>query len=355
MSSPSIFLLGATGYLGSEFLILLAEEYPTYPVNALLRNATDARKATLHGLHPNLTVTEGGLDDEAVISEAAGKADIVINMASSDHLPSVKATLNGLEKSSATRPGNPPLYIHVSGCGIISDNARGQGPVSDKIWSDIGLDLKECDQTNTHLPSDIPIVAAGTRKENPVRTIIIYPSQIYGTGRGVQRTTLWLRIFLQYAKSIGYAGTWGAGLNGQHTIHIRDMADICMFVLKKALEGTADEGAEGLYFAASDTTITYGEWARKMGDHLYEKGLIKEPGAKAMPDKVVEPLGHYGWSLLGGNMYGKADRLARMGWKPVWSDKVSLLESLPDAIDAHLEDMGWTVSEAQTADGSSSV
>jgi hypothetical protein len=62
---------------------------------------------------------------------------------------------------------------------------------------------------------------------------------------GVQRTTLWLRIFLQYAKTVGYAGTWGAGLNGQNTIHVRDMADICMFVLKKALNGTADEGAQG--------------------------------------------------------------------------------------------------------------
>lgn len=42
-------------------------------------------------------------------------------------------------------------------------------------------------------------------------------------------------------------------------------------------------------------------------------------------------------------MYVKADRLTRMGWKPVWSDKVSLLESLPDAVDAGIQDMGWTV------------
>jgi nucleoside-diphosphate-sugar epimerase len=165
MSVPSIFLLGATGYLGSEFLILLAEEYPCYPVNALLRNATDARRAALHSIHPNLTVTEGHLDDAAVIEKAVGTADIVINIASSDHWPSVKgelqsrgcdlrqsnswshanllATLDGLEKSSAKRPGRPPLYIHVSGCGIISDNARGQGPVTGKFWSDVGLDLKK--------------------------------------------------------------------------------------------------------------------------------------------------------------------------------------------------------------------
>ena len=53
------------------------------------------------------------------------------------------ATLDGLEKSSSRRPGNPPLYIHVSGCGIVSDNARGEGPVNDKVWSDIGLDLSK--------------------------------------------------------------------------------------------------------------------------------------------------------------------------------------------------------------------
>ena len=95
-----------------------------------------------------------------------------------------------------------------------------------------------------------------------MRTIIIYPCQIYGVGRGksmhrrteggrltlglgVQKTTLWLRIFLDYAKKVGYAGTWGAGGNIQNTIHVEDMADIMLFVYKAALEGKAAEGAEG--------------------------------------------------------------------------------------------------------------
>ena len=53
------------------------------------------------------------------------------------------ATLDGLEKNAASRPGNPPLYIHISGCGIISDNIRGEKAENPKFWSDIGLDLKE--------------------------------------------------------------------------------------------------------------------------------------------------------------------------------------------------------------------
>lgn len=46
-------------------------------------------------------------------------------------------------------------------------------------------------------------------------------------------------------------------------------------------------------------------------------------------------------------MYVKADRLTRMGWKPVHSDKISLLEALPAMIDAGVEDIGWAVPEPQ--------
>ena len=257
MSPQTIFILGATGYLGSEFLILLARDYPDYPINALVRNATPEKIAQLHELHPHVTVVEGTLEDADIIIAEVQKADIVINTASSDHWPSVKgtfrsdslgrmltfclaATLDGLEKSSAARPGNPPLYIHVSGCGILSDNARGELKDPVKVWSDIGLDLEECAVASPFLMASLfelisctfntkaaiqsihiwsltnryanhlfnlmrisalayslncdgiaighgfcaKIVAAGTRKENPVRTIIIYPGQIYGVGRG---------------------------------------------------------------------------------------------------------------------------------------------------------------------------
>ena len=53
------------------------------------------------------------------------------------------ATLDGLEKNSASRPGKPPLYIHISGCGILSDNVRGEKVDNIKEWSDIGLDHKK--------------------------------------------------------------------------------------------------------------------------------------------------------------------------------------------------------------------
>lgn len=63
---------------------------------------------------------------------------------------------------------------------------------------------------------------------------------------GVQKTTLWLRIFLGMMKNVGYAGTWGSGANAMNNIHVKDCAMGLLLILQAALEGRADEGPEGL-------------------------------------------------------------------------------------------------------------
>ncbi|KAI6044874.1 hypothetical protein EDC04DRAFT_271088 [Pisolithus marmoratus] len=359
----NVFFLGATGYLGSEFLLLLNRELPELHIVALMRNVTPEREAQLRALYPNSSVVEGTLDDDAVIKEQAAKADTVINCASSDHPQSVLctcistscvpecfkivgmltisrqiATLAGLEINAKNNPEKPPLYLHVSGCGIVSDNARGEPVESVKVWSDIGLDLKECDRRNMHLDCDIPIVEAGSRKENRLRTIIYFPGQIYGVGEGIQRTTVWLRVFLDMAKKLGFAGTWGPGANTMNNIHVRDCANGLLLVLKAALEGKADEGPDGLYFSASmEPMKTYYEWTEVMGNYLFEKGIINQAGSRPLPSEAVDPAGEYGWSLLGGNLIVKPERLAKLGWEPVETKKIPLLESLPSMIDAALQ------------------
>lgn len=78
------------------------------------------------------------------------------------------------------------MYINISGLGITSDNARGEHVDLADIpeYTDIGLKLDDCPPTNPHLDSDKAIVSAGTRTENPVRTIIVFPGWIYGIGEG---------------------------------------------------------------------------------------------------------------------------------------------------------------------------
>ena len=87
---PSIFFVGATGYLGSEVLILLARDFPGLQLNALVRNPTPEKASQLRGIYPGINIVEGDLDSDAIIQEQVQKVDVVINTASSDHWPSVK-------------------------------------------------------------------------------------------------------------------------------------------------------------------------------------------------------------------------------------------------------------------------
>ncbi|KAG9311462.1 hypothetical protein JVU11DRAFT_8577 [Chiua virens] len=87
MSSPSssqtIFFLGGTGYLGSQFLLLMNEKLPKFHVIALLQGV------------PRLINFVESLDDGAIIQEQVVNVDIVIDYVSSDHFPGVKGTCSG--------------------------------------------------------------------------------------------------------------------------------------------------------------------------------------------------------------------------------------------------------------------
>ncbi|KAK1225097.1 hypothetical protein PQX77_011966 [Marasmius sp. AFHP31] len=379
-SNRTIFFLGATGFLGSEVLISLARDLPNFHVRALVRAPVKDREARLKAIYRDLSVVEGTLEDAVMIEEEVVKANFIINCASSDHLPCVKAILRGSEKNSANNPGRAPLYIHVSGLGVTSDNCRGEHVDLEHIhpYTDVGFTLEDCPPHNTHLESDKPIVQAGTKRKNPIRTIVLFPGWIYGIGRGIQKSTLPVRHYIELAKTAGHAGTWGKGHNRMNNIHVRDCADAVVAVFKAALEGKADEGAEGLCKGSSHLTdestdmrvaldfavsnepmVTNGEIVAKIGDVMHANGFIKEPGSRPLPDKLVDPLGFCKfifndqscsydginlsvgdwtdcWSLMAGNHIARPQRLFKLGWEPTETKKTSLMDSLGDEIELAL-------------------
>ncbi|KAK7026849.1 hypothetical protein VNI00_015391 [Paramarasmius palmivorus] len=341
-----VFMLGATGYVGSQFLIELSrsEKSKALYITALVRALTPEKESRLKKIHPAIQAIEGNLDDEDIIREEASKADIVIDCASSDHWPSVRATLAGLEKRSGQQPGNPPLYIHISGTSIVSDNCKGED-VEPVEHTDIGLNLEQLPPANPHLHCDIPIAHAGTRRENPVRTIIVFPGWIYGVGEGIQKVTVAYRIFLDLAKTTGYVGTWGKGHNGTNNIHVKDVAKAIRFLLEAALDGKVGgvgAGTDDLYFVSSnEKVVPNAEIMSRIGNTLYHEGLVGMPGSKPFPDEIVEPFGPrklffmhrtnhsdinqpVGWSALGGNVRTRSDKMAKLGWQPTETRKKSL-------------------------------
>lgn len=89
IQSKSIFLLGATGYVGGQILVSLAAEFPSLPIRALVRNLSSSKITHLQSLHPKLEVVEGSLGDVAVLEAEAKKTDIVINVAAAGDMDSI--------------------------------------------------------------------------------------------------------------------------------------------------------------------------------------------------------------------------------------------------------------------------
>lgn len=122
MATQTIFLLGATGFLGSQFLVLLTRDsdLPRFHVATLLRVPTEEKIAKLRAIYADLSVVEGTLDDDSVIQEQAAKAGYTINCASSDHVVSVvcESTHSRLPKSSGlncyfpSEPSRPEEGFH---------------------------------------------------------------------------------------------------------------------------------------------------------------------------------------------------------------------------------------------------
>lgn len=143
MSSKNVFVIGATGFVGGHLITQLAQQHPEYHLICLLRNPTPARIAGLEELNRNVEVLEGTLDDFEIISKKSEEVDVVVHLAHSDHLPSVEAVLAGLTNQKAKNPDRDPIYLHMSGMGIICDNVYGEKVDYVKEWTDVDLDLDE--------------------------------------------------------------------------------------------------------------------------------------------------------------------------------------------------------------------
>jgi hypothetical protein len=145
MSPSTAFILGATGFVGGHLLQALSGAYPDLRLRCLLRNPSPERVRALLALNSNVEVVEGSLEDTTVISSEAESADLVINVASSDHISSVEAILAGLQTSVEADSSHDPIYLHMSGLGIIADNVRGERVEVVREWSDLTLSLDEYD------------------------------------------------------------------------------------------------------------------------------------------------------------------------------------------------------------------
>lgn len=340
MTALRVFVLGATGYIGSTFLDLLLRKESTarlYTFRALVRSQEKADKDIRpQGIEPII----GSLNDVALIENEAANADIVINFADADHLTSVQAILRGLSQRPRREEGRRrPILIHTSGTGVLLDGANGQF-ASDTIYYDNDVaQLNTLEISQLHRVVDVEII-------NPalvgvVDTYIVAPPTIWGFGTGRGNTNS-IQIPHQIANSLkhGQAMQIGKGLNIWSKVHVIDLAHFYISLLERATQEPQDpdgvyplgyplpKNEDAYYFVQEGDDFAYGDVAKEIAK-VFKRLRINDSGAVkgTAPEEEAAYWPEASNVLLGGNSRSRAVKAREiLGWEPKYTDFVGYID-----------------------------
>ncbi len=214
----NVFCTGASGYIGGSVAAALMSA--GHNVSGLVRSEPSADKVRALGIE----AVFGTLDDAAVLEDAAGRADLVVNAANADHEPAARALLRALEGSGKT-------FIHTSGSSIVGTQSAGQR-VDDVYDEETPLTPSPARAARVELNEFIL-----SHKTKGLRPIIICPSLIFGLGRGANEHSMQVPWLIAVATKHGAARHYGPGENIWSNVHIDDLVDLYLLALASAPAG----------------------------------------------------------------------------------------------------------------------
>ena len=215
----NIFITGAAGFIGGSIATGLLDK--GHHVTGLVRSAEQAAELTSLGIVPVI----GTLDDAAMLTEQARKADGVINAASSDHRGAVEALIAALR-------GTDKPFLHTSGSSIVGDASGGEG--SDNLYYEGQLPAATPDKAARVAIDDLVLAAA----KDGVRSAVLCNSLIYGHSLGVHRDSVQLPRLIKQARKSGVVRHVGSGGNTWSNVHIEDVIELYALALEKTPAGT---------------------------------------------------------------------------------------------------------------------
>ncbi|MFC6335596.1 NAD-dependent epimerase/dehydratase family protein [Pseudomonas sp. CCM 7891] len=215
----NVFVTGAAGFIGGSIATGLVKA--GHSVTGLVRSAEQAAEMTALGITPVV----GSLDDSAVLTEQAKKADAVINAASSDHRGAIETLL------AALRGSNKPL-LHTSGSSIVGDASGGKS--SEVVYFEDNLPEPSVDKA-ARVAIDNLILAAA---KDGVNSAVICNTLIYGHSLGVKRDSVQLPRLLKQARKSAVVRHVGPGQNIWSNVHIEDVVALYLLALEKNIPGT---------------------------------------------------------------------------------------------------------------------
>jgi nucleoside-diphosphate-sugar epimerase len=214
-----VFVTGATGYIGGAVAVRLLGV--GHRVSGLARSPEKAAELARFGITPIL----GSLEDTALLTHEARRADAVINAADSDHRGAAEVLIEALA-------GSGKSLLHTSGSSIVADDARGEP--SDAVYDELSLPEPTPDKA-ARVAIDRMVQAAS---EQGIRSAVICNTLIYGNGRGPHRDSIQLPALASQARTSGIARHIGRGLNIWSNVHIDDVAELYLLALEKVPAGS---------------------------------------------------------------------------------------------------------------------
>ncbi len=276
-----VFLTGGTGYIGSAVLDALIKA--GHHVTALGRDSEKAARLEARGAIPVL----GELGTPARFLAKAAELDAVVHTALAEPPRGVgleKTFLDALLPALAAARG-ARAFVYTSGVWVLGDQPApadetvALNPVAYSAW---------------RAAHEAQVLAAATPT---LRTTIIRPGIVYGSGRGI------VSDMLKDALN-GLVRVIGDGQNRWPCVYDRDLAELYVRVLGSA-------GATGVYHAAGDEDERVNDIADAITQHVSPPADIRHvPLAEARGK-----LGPYA-DALALDQVVRSPRARALGWAP---------------------------------------
>ncbi|KAI4142562.1 MAG: hypothetical protein LQ341_003179 [Variospora aurantia] len=290
----------------------------------LIRGADKARVFNDKGFQ---TVLFDSLEDTETVENIASKYDLIINNTPGVSVDSATAFIKGLGRRQKST-GRDVYYIHTSGTSNLADQPITKAYEETRTFVDTTPDLYSyLQQRNAltpyaHRTADIAVISTGLALN--VKTYIIMPPTIYGTGTGdFNRITIQAPAIIRSALRTGQVMQLGDDNAVAEHVHVEDLAELYIAVANKVIKDGMQgfpSGERGIYFAGTGRH-TWGEFTRGIFQALRELNAIKTDQIKKVGLTEAAEMWTGGNELyceliFGASWRTQADASRKLGWQP---------------------------------------
>ncbi len=283
-----LFILGATGYIGSAVAKHALQAGHT--VRGLARSEQAEDLLRQRGIIP----VRERLEDSERLAHHAHESDAIVFAVSygDDVSASMRIHSTAINTILSTIAGSNKVFMYSSGVGVYGDTGirvvnEDEPPNPDPLFAPL-------------LQVEQDILHAASRN---VRGVVIRAAQVYGGGGG--GSAPFVRL-IDTARQMGHAVYIKQGTNEWSTVHLDDLANLYVLALEQAPAGTLLNAAAGMPVPMKDIAVAVGHAA----------GLVELPQSLTL-DEASAVFGPFMTGFLSRNMRVSGDRATSLlAWRP---------------------------------------